>query len=255
MKINFLQKKPFYIFEIDSFLSDEEYDLLEKNFPVEDKSKMVNVIGNKTYFDNKMQANEHYEDLALKNNEAIKILSKKFDEVFFINLIKKLKKEIFISRLSNLKDLKLLFKLLRKTKIVSKTTTKNLFQKFFYSNYQYSFEFSYMNKDSFILPHTDKTSKLVSLMLYFPTKKLNNSYIGTTFYNSKFKNFDNNQPFQTIEENLAFYRKNLKESLIFPFRKKKLFGFIKSDVSWHGVKKLEIPEDETRKSININLKI
>ena len=130
MKINFLQKKPFYIFEIDSFLSDEEYDLLEKNFPVEDKSKMVNVIGNKTYFDNKMQANEHYEDLALKNNEAIKILSKKFDEVFFINLIKKIKKEIFISRLSNLKDLKLLFKLLRKTKIVSKTTTKNLFQKF-----------------------------------------------------------------------------------------------------------------------------
>lgn len=254
MKINFLQKKPFCIFEIDSFLSDEEYDLLEKNFPLEDKNKMVNVIGNKTYFDNKMQANELYEDLASKNNEAIKILSKKFDEFFFINLMKKLKKEIFISRLSNLKDLKLLFSLLRKTKIVHKTTTKNLFQKLFYSNYQYSFEFSYMNKDSFILPHTDKTTKLISLMLYFPTKKLNDLYIGTTFYNSKFKNFDNEQPFQSVEENFAFYRKTLKESLTFPFKKKKLFGFIKSDVSWHGVEKLEIPEDETRKSININLK-
>ena len=91
-------------------------------------------------------------------------------------------------------------------------------------------------------------------MLYFPTKKLNDLYIGTTFYNSKLKNFDNEQPFPSVEENLAFYRKNLKESLTFPFRKKKLFGFIKSDVSWHGVEKLEIPEDETRKSININLK-
>ena len=39
MKINFLQKRPFCIFEIDSFLNDEEYDLLEKNFPVEDKKK------------------------------------------------------------------------------------------------------------------------------------------------------------------------------------------------------------------------
>ena len=111
-----------------------------------------------------------------------------------------------------------------------------------------------MNKDSFILPHTDKTTKLVSLMLYFPSKKLNNLNIGTTFYQSNFKNFDNEQPFQSVRENLAFYRKTLKESLTFPFKKKNLYGFIKSDVSWHGVKKLEIPENETRKSININLK-
>ena len=38
-------------------------------------------------------------------------------------------------------------------------------------------------------------------------------------------------------------------------KKKNLYGFIKSDLSWHSVKKLEIPEDEVRKSININLKI
>ena len=38
-------------------------------------------------------------------------------------------------------------------------------------------------------------------------------------------------------------------------KKKNLYGFIKSDLSWHSVKKLEIPEDKVRKSININLKI
>ena len=44
MKINFLQKKPFYIFEMDYFLNDGEYDILEKNFPVEDKKRMVNAV-------------------------------------------------------------------------------------------------------------------------------------------------------------------------------------------------------------------
>ena len=254
MKINFLQKKPFYIFEIESFLNDDEYYLLEKNFPVEDKEKMLNRIGNITSFDNKIHKKELYEDLVSKNNEAIKILSRKFDEIFFINLIKKLKKEIFISRLSNLKDLRTLFLLLRKSKIVDKTTPKNIFQKLLYSNYQYSFEFSYMHKDSFFLPHTDKITKLISLMLYFPSTKTENLKIGTTFYKSQFKNFYNEQPFKTIKENSAFYEKNLQESITLPFKKKNLYGFIKSDVSWHGVKKLEIPENEIRKSININLK-
>ena len=254
MKINCLQKKPFYIFEIESFLNDDEYDLIERNFPLEDKKQMLNAIGNKTYFDNQIKGNALYEDLALKNNEAIKTLSKKFDEVFFIDLIKKLKKEIFIARLSNIKDLRTLFLLLRKSKIVEKITQKNIFQKFLYSNYRRFFEFSYMHKDSFFLPHTDKITKLISLMLYFPSKEIENLNIGTTFYKSRFKNFDNEQPFSSIEENSAFYEKNLHEIFTLPFKKKSLYGFIKSDVSWHGVKKLEIPENETRRSININLK-
>ena len=61
MKINCLQKKPFYIFEIESFLNDDEYDLIERNFPLEDKKQMLNAIGNKTYFDNQIKGciNQH----------------------------------------------------------------------------------------------------------------------------------------------------------------------------------------------------
>ena len=33
MKINFLQKKPFYIFEIENFLTDDQYKTLHNNFP------------------------------------------------------------------------------------------------------------------------------------------------------------------------------------------------------------------------------
>ena len=39
----------------------------------------------------------------------------------------------------------------------------------------------------------------------------------------------------------------------FPYKKKNLYCFIKSDLSWHSVKHLDIPASVTRKSININL--
>ena len=48
---------------------------------------------------------------------------------------------------------------------------------------------------------------------------------------------------------------NFEETLTVPYKKKDLFCFIKSDVSWHAVKKLEIPENEVRKSVNVFLKI
>ena len=38
-----------------------------------------------------------------------------------------------------------------------------------------------------------------------------------------------------------------------PFNGRHLYGFIKSDISWHYVKKLKIQKNEIRKSININL--
>ena len=112
-----------------------------------------------------------------------------------------------------------------------------------------------MYNNAFLLPHTDKESKLVSLMLYFPSKNLENLDIGTTFYNSKLKNFGNNHFFPNVEENVSFYEKNLTETITFPFKKKNLYAFIKSDLSWHAVKKLRIPDNEVRRSININLKI
>ena len=122
-----------------------------------------------------------------------------------------------------------------------------------------------MYKNSYCRPHTDKQSKLLSLMLYFPSRNLENLSIGTTFYNSKLKNFSNKEYLLTLDENTNtfitdnnnndFFDKNFTETITFPFKKKDLYCFIKSDVSWHSVKKLEIPENEVRKSININLKL
>tara|TARA_B100001057_G_C22669261_1_gene879165 strand:- start:676 stop:993 length:318 start_codon:yes stop_codon:yes gene_type:complete len=102
-----------------------------------------------------------------------------------------------------------------------------------------------MERNSYITPHTDKKSKLISLMLYFPSKNLENSNIGTHFFNGGETNFENN-PNKT-------FPKNSKKVFSLPFTGRHLYGFIKSDMSWHYVKKLNIKKNEIRKSININL--
>ena len=257
MQIEFLQKKPFYIFKIENFLSGSEYQALDENFPSnENKTRISDQDkGNKQAFDNR---DESYKDLISKKNIAINILEKKINEKFCLDLLKKLKKEVFVSRLVNLTDLsnlKNLYSIIRKPKLVDKEIKKNFIQKFLYSHFQRIFEFSYMHKGAFLLPHTDQKSKLISLMLYFPSKNLENANIGTTFYKSKSKNFSNQNFNLFRKENDLSLEENFEETITVPFKKKDLFCFIKSDVSWHAVKKLEIPENEVRRSVNVFLKI
>ncbi len=255
MEIKFIQKKPFYIFTIENFLDDSEYQMIEKNFPDDKIDKTKTVVGFKKSFDSR---DDVFKSLDENKNLAIEILEKKFDEKFCTDLIKKLKKELIFSRLNNLTDLtnlKNLYSIIRKPKIVRKEIKKNFVQKFLYSHFQRVFEFSYMHKGAYLLPHTDQESKLISLMLYFPSKNLENENIGTTFYKSKSKNFSN-QSFNTFKnDNNLSLEENFEETITIPFKKKDLFCFIKSDVSWHAVKKLEIPENEVRKSVNLFLKI
>ena len=265
MQIKFLQKKPYYIFVIENFLNDNEYNLIDNNFPnVETELSPTFEYKNRRRLAN---YDKNYKDLKDDGNLSIKVIEEKFNNKFFIDLIKKLKKEIFISRLknlTNLSNLKNLYAIFRKIKIVDSSQNKTLFQKIFQSNYQKAFDISYMYNNSYITPHTDKTSKLLSLMLYFPTKNLENIDIGTTFYHSKLKNFSNKEYYFNFDndknnflaenEDDDFFNKNFKETITFPFKKKDLYCFIKSDTSWHSVKKLNIPDNEVRKSININLK-
>ena len=248
MEIKFLQKKPFYIFVIENFLDDLEYQLLDKNFPEEVLEKITPDFGKKHRLSNR---DDLFKSLNKEKQTLLEILEKKFNEKFCTDLIKKLRKELFISRFGHLRYL---YSVIRKPKIVNKQSKKNLLQKIFYSYFEREFEFSYMYKGSFISPHTDKQSKLLSLMLYFPTKNLENLDLGTTFYNSKKKNFRNKHLNLSIQENKSFFDDNFEETITFPFSKKNLYCFIKSDLSWHAVKELDIPEDEVRKSININIK-
>ena len=54
------------------------------------------------------------------------------------------------------------------------------------------------------------------------------------------------------KENNVSLEENFEETLTVPYKKKDLFCFIKSDVSWHAVKKLEISQ-EVLKRLNEKL--
>ena len=86
MHIKFIQEKPYYIFEIESFLNDTEYSIIDENFPKVEKEKLKDGVGNKLNFNNRDQV---YKDLDANGNKAIKILNEKFDENFFLDLTKK----------------------------------------------------------------------------------------------------------------------------------------------------------------------
>ena len=244
--------EPFCIFEIENFFDDKTYKCLDKEFPDESIFKDKFGIGEKFFL----------------NNENIKFFN-------FIN-----KKKIYLNlynEFNSPKIFKKIFKFVkpelekieerRKNKYFILTNIKNKFLirlfKFFLGIFNISlvkvgFEFSMIKKDCFIPLHTDKTSKLISLMIYFPNSDKNKSIDeidwGTCFYKPKDigeKNLeiwnstfmDNNQE--------AEYMKRLEKFYQSKFTKNKLVGFLKSKNSFHNIEKI-LEKKALRRSININ---
>ena len=91
-------------------------------------------------------------------------------------------------------------------------------------------------------------------MLYFPDDNLSPeqvSSLGTTFYKSEINNLKNTHIISSEKE--KEFKKNSEVILTLPFKKKNLYGFIKSHNSWHTVEPINYNDDFIRKSININL--
>lgn len=124
-----------------------------------------------------------------------------------------------------------------------------------YTPARLTFEFSYLEAGCYIPPHTDVAGKLISLMIYFPDKDVDySSGAGTEFYRGKNKTsaqsgwktgmMDDKASSEFFEKHEIFYTSD--------FTPNKLVGFVKSSNSWHGLKKLQLPPNATRRSLNIN---
>ena len=249
--ISYLQVFPYKVFKIENFFEKNYYNNLRDNFP--EISRFSNE--ELTAFDNN-KFGLTSESIAYKNfissNGTYAILDNIIrGKQFFNFFIKKFYFNFIFSRINSLKHIVKIFKIPKLSHNSDKTKFYSLYNKI---NVQV--QFSYIENNGMIVPHTDAGNKLFTLMLYFPDKDLTEEdkskekKYGTTFYNIK-KKSDQNRHLSLIERQ-EFLITNKEKSFRSNFSENTLVGFVKNDVSWHSVEPIDIKKDYIRRSININ---
>tara|TARA_B110000003_G_scaffold169466_1_gene169277 strand:- start:134 stop:895 length:762 start_codon:yes stop_codon:yes gene_type:complete len=245
--IEFISKKPFTLFKINDFLSNNLYERLEDNYP---DLKNLN-IGNLEDFKNKKYAFDTSSDVhksVINSNTSFLELEKIiFSEEFFKFFYKTFYIDFLRSRINKPSHI---LKLLKYPKVVKDLNKEGLFYLLNPLNkIKIEIQYSYILNGGKIVPHTDSGEKLLSLMLYFPLKNYDyekQQQLGTSFWTSSFNNFDNYHQYDN---------KNIKDIKLFhktQFKPNILYGFIKNHASWHSVEPVSISENFVRRSININ---
>ena len=242
-QIEYIAKKPFYIFKIKNFFNYAFYTNLKNSIPkIEDFSELLDGNNNKYSIDDD---NLEHQKNFLKNNNTIKKFSRIVRSENFFDLFKNQLNFPFLK--SRIKDPISFLKVLRPYKY---NFSDKFFFDTFYCKVKSKIQYSYIKNSGKISPHTDGTNKLLSLMLYFPDGEKNEENVGTVFWKSKLKNFENKH--RDTKDELKNFYSNSKKIFITPFEENTLYGFIKSSNSWHSVEKININEKYIRKSININ---
>ena len=113
-----------------------------------------------------------------------------------------------------------------------------------------TYEFSMLKRDTMLPPHTDSTDKILAFVLYFPSTEWQSEWGGgTQIYRPRDKQYN---------ANWSNSRMPLTDvDLVFDsgFKPNRLFFFVKSANSWHGVTRLACPEGVLRRSFNFALSI
>jgi Rps23 Pro-64 3,4-dihydroxylase Tpa1-like proline 4-hydroxylase len=126
--------------------------------------------------------------------------------------------------------------------------TDNLLRQIIEQPVKMQFEFSRLQRGSFVPPHTDAPDKLVSLLLYFPDPEWRENYGGNTdFFRPKRSDLESNWHNRRVpfDEVVPFFSS--------PFTPNRLVGFLKSRNSYHGVQPITCPDGMARNSLNINV--
>ena len=250
IKIEFIQKRPYCIFKIRNFYTEDGYNQLMKNFPNIEyiSNNQITEYNNKYYFNSE---GNFYKKLINEN----KILNELHKNVFNKDLMNKIFNGLFKEFLYARKtDLRILFRLFKFPYFNLNTFHNKDILNIFFNKIRPVIEFSYINNNGGVVPHTDNRKKLVSMLTYFPDNYMKNlsEELGTKFWISKISNYENvhynnDKEIKFINESKLIYNS--------PFDKKHLYGFIKNAHSWHSVSKINIHENTSRKSINISFLI
>jgi len=262
-KVSFFEKSNCYTFEIPNFFSEEQYDILYKNLPNIERGEAAN--HNLEFYD-KSKQNQLKDFISEVNGDRYNktvgkslILNEFVQQIKDPKFINILMKTFYFKILkSRVYDPKNFLKLLIRKNRGVKQKSSLLIDKFLYNDIITTVEFAYMYNGAKSYPHTDGMKKIMSLLLYFPDENMSDETsqnLGTTFYTSNEFNLQkktSKNNINTYEESENFKRRNNK-SMTLPFKKKNLYGFIKSHKSWHSVEPFDIHPDFVRKNININM--
>jgi hypothetical protein len=102
-----------------------------------------------------------------------------------------------------------------------------------------------LTRDTMLPPHTDSTDKILVFLLYFPSEDWQAEWGGgTQVYRPRDKRYDANW------SNSRLPRKDVDIVFDSGFKSNRLFFFVKSVNSWHGVAPMTCPEGVVRRSFN-----
>ena len=241
-KINYLYKKNFYIFNINNCFSENFYEDLKSGLPNAENAKYAFENGKFTISSRTEQWKKILLNHPALNDFVNYFMTKKNLYYLYFSLLPKL----IYSRRNRLLDV---IKLIRIPRFHIEEFKKNRF----FNDISVGFQISYISNLGKIVPHTDNVSKLLSLMIYFPEKIINEVDFGTTFYESNVENF-NNKHLESDQDEI-FFKNNTKVVYKAPFIENVMYGFIKNRYSWHSVDQIRAGKNYFRKSININFNL
>lgn len=263
LTVKFYKETNCYAFEIQNFLSEEQYLALKTNLPnikIEDFKKFNKDFDNEnSQHQNKAFIAEgftkEYNKFIYENSVLNEFTKKMRDPIVIKKLLKIFFWKILISRIYDPKNF---FKLLLRKNRPVKKKSESFIDKLLYNDIICNISLTYSCGESQLFPHTDGMKKILSLMIYFPdenTPEEINKKLGTTFWDSNefaLTQDDLKHKVSNFEEAENFRKKN-KISLTLPFKKKSMFGFIKSHKSWHSVEPVKVDNTFIRKNMIINL--
>jgi len=115
---------------------------------------------------------------------------------------------------------------------------------------EFQCEFSGMDGGVHLPPHTDSTDKLISFVLYFAPTDWREEWGGATeTYRPKDSTHARNW------SNFLLQRDQMEVVGKSVFRANRLFFFVKTENSWHGLAPIDLAASSSRRSFNFSLRI
>ena len=237
---------PFPLFEIENILDEKTYKELLEEFP--DSSffnKKRAKLGNKSslscidssFFEFLEQSSIWKSFYLTMNSET---MVKKLFRLMMNDLNKIPERSIFPRKIT-LENIKLvkkwrldrLSKLYNKISYLFKPKTNRI---------RIFFEFSRLENDCFVPPHTEADGKIFTLLIYFPSQNISEfdkERLGTNFYKRTKNNLDIWDSEQMDEAEVNNFYKNYDIFYTTKYSKNKLSGFIKTSNSWHDTNRFD----------------